>query len=81
MGVVQLGQRLVDVERAAECLLRRDRAVAQPGEPAQHQIDLDLRALDEWRGRFAEQFGQHHRCDARQHRPRAEPVFVVAVAV
>ena len=48
---IQLGPGLVDVERPGERLFGRDAVVAQPGQPAQHHVHLDLRARGQWRRR------------------------------
>ena len=78
VGPVELRHGLVDVERARERGLGRDAVVAQPREPAQQHVDLDLRAL----GRLAalgvaappasSRRVEHGRTDAAQHEPSAQ---------
>ena len=81
VGRIQLGPRFVDVERAGKRLLGCDVVVAQPGQPPQHHVDLDLRTLGQRRRLFPQQAGQDRRGDAGQHEPAADQVLVVAAAV
>ena len=81
VGGVELRQRLVDVEGAAESLFGRDGLVAEPGQALQHQVHLHLGARCRRGLRFAQQGGQHRRSDAGQHPIRVDHTVPIALAV
>lgn len=55
------------MERSGERLFSCDGLVAQPGQPAQHHIDLDLRPGGRSGRHFAQQTGQYRGGDSGQH--------------
>ena len=67
-GALELGVALVDVEGAGEGVGRVDGAVAQPRQPREQEVDLQLRALGRCaRGRLAPQAVEHRGRDVAQH--------------
>ncbi len=61
-----------------EGLLRADPLIAQPGQPFQHQIDLDLGARCGFGLGFAEQPRQHRGGHPGQHMLAVDGVLTVA---